>query len=148
MGWMHGGIEAEREEKLRQHQEKIDVYESNFAALRAKQEVARVKYAREKECKALFSAAASAAMARGFGSNVFNEDVFARCERGITMFPPLPDWQKRVAVPPPKATDCEPASEHCKAQQSNEAELCTRPAVHGIDELYKFTESVKDGEDE
>merc|ERR1712178_143799 len=84
LAWAQGGNEAEREEKLRQLKEKEDTYESNFAALRAKQEEARERYSRIKDSKVIFQEAAQVAMSKGLGANVFSQQVFEACVHAIT----------------------------------------------------------------
>jgi len=169
--WVSGGNEAELAEKQRQHQAKVDSYESNFAALRAKQDEARAKYAHEKESKLVFIAAAEAAQARGFGSNErFNVDVFETCLQSSTWFPPLPEWQQRVArdkeahcsvrenvEEPPH---CEEEDSHTVEQQHGEMVcVCDTPhtthqpeeveeQIKGIEALYDFTNCVEGEEEE
>merc|ERR1712159_412332 len=139
--------------------EKRDVTEANFAALRAKQAEARKKYILEKESKAVFAEAASAAKARGFGSNMFDETIFAECDATVKnpWFPPLPDWQKNAVVTQPGSTDfpTEEKPKHCDAKHCDAKHCDTKHCnegghVWGIDDLYKFVEEggIKDEEED
>merc|ERR1711907_899268 len=154
--WFEGGDEAEREEKLRQMKLKEDTYESNFAALRAKQEEARVKYAREKESKSVFAAAASAAQERGFGStDQFNQEVCDRCTNAIGTFVPVPAWQAAylreaptndaVTTTQQQPEDATCGGDCCEQAQSGSEESV---AVKGIDELYEFANGIEGDDDE
>jgi len=124
--------------------DKEDTYEANFAALRAKQEEARLKYAREKECKSVFADAASMAQERGLGANEeFNQEVFDRCSRGLGSFVPVPDWQAAWDKDSRKHVPVRDAAPQESAREEPEESL----AVKGIDELYEFANSVE-GEDD
>lgn len=154
--WAQGGNDAEREEKLRQLREKEQTYEDNFAALRAKQEVARVKYAREKESKAVFAEAAEAAVGKGLGAhNVDQTKVDAIMEANA--FPRgVPAWQaaamKAPAQPVGPAVPAQGCGPHCgdpqchesgSSELAGEVETQSTPGVKSIEDLYEFTAGVE-----
>jgi len=159
--WAQGGNEAEREEKLRQMHAKEQTYEDNFAALRAKQEVARVKYAREKEAKIVFTAAAEAAARKGLGAHNVDQSTVEAIMAANAFPTGVPGWQA-VAMEAPKqplgapvprppsscGTHCE--GEGCHAGPNAVADdkpvpvsMTTPFSVKSIEALYEFADGIE-----